>query len=83
MKLIGGRKKSPNYVEINIHFPKVDIVIHTDASQIGSGATNGNNPTRGKWLENLEYHNNYFELKVIFLAVRAYQRYWRRNRHPN
>ena len=35
----------------------------------------------GKWLENEEDHINYLELKAIFLAVRAYQRYCRGNRH--
>ena len=34
----------------NIHLPKVDFAIHTDASQTGWGATDGNNPTGGKWL---------------------------------
>ena len=65
----------------NIHLPKVDFVIHTDASQTGWGATDGNNPTGEEWLENQEYHINYLKLKVIFLAVMAYQRYWRGNRH--
>ena len=36
---------------------------------------------RGKRLENEEYHINYLELEAIFLAVRAYKRYWRGNRH--
>ena len=52
----------------NIHLPKVDFVIHTDASQTGWGATDANNPTGGKWLENQEDHINYLELKAIFLA---------------
>ena len=52
----------------NIHLPKVDFVIHTDASQTGWGATDVNNPTGGKWLENQEDHINYLELKAIFLA---------------
>ena len=29
----------------NIHLPKVDFVIHTDGSQTGFGATDGNNPS--------------------------------------
>ena len=29
----------------NIHLPKVDFAIHTDASQTGWGATDGDNPT--------------------------------------
>ena len=65
----------------NIHLPKVDFVIHTNASQTGWGATDRNNPTGGKWLENQEDHINYLELKAIFLAVRDYQRYWRWSRH--
>ena len=65
----------------NIHLPKVDFVIHTDTRQTCWGATDGNNPTGGKWLENQEDHINYLELKAIFLTVRAYQRYWRGNRH--
>ena len=56
-------------------------MIHTDASKSGWGATDGNNTKGEKWLENQEYHINYLELKAIFLAVRAYQRYWRGNRH--
>ena len=43
----------------DIHLPKVDFVIHTDASQTGWGAIDGNNPTGGKWLENQEDHMNY------------------------
>ena len=65
----------------NIHLSKVDFVIHTDASQTSWGATDGNNSSGEIWLENQEYHNNYLELKAIFLAVRAYQRYWRGYRH--
>ena len=60
-----------------IPLPKVDFVIHKDASQTGCGATYRNNPTEGKGLENQEHHINYLELKAIFLAVRDYQRYWR------
>ena len=65
----------------NIHLTKVDFVIHTDARQAGWEATDGNNSTWGKWLKNQEYQINYLELKAIFLAVRAQQRYWRGNRH--
>ena len=64
----------------NIHLPKADFVIHTNASQTGWGATDGNDPTGGKWLENQEGCINYLKLKAIFLAVRTYQRYWRGNR---
>ena len=35
----------------------------------------------GKWLKNQEDLINYLELKTIFLAVGANQRYWRGNRH--
>ena len=35
---------------VSIYLFKVDFVIHTDVSQTGCEATDGNNPTGGKWL---------------------------------
>ena len=34
----------------NLHLPNIDFTIHTDASEIGWGETDGNNPTGGKWI---------------------------------
>ena len=33
----------------NIHLPKVDFLIHTDASQTGWGGAGVSNPTERKW----------------------------------
>ena len=49
----------------NIHLPDIDFTIHTDASEIGWGATDGNNPTGGKWIEEKGNHINYLEFKAI------------------
>ena len=34
----------------NLHLPNIDFTIHTDASEIDWGETDGNNPTGGKWI---------------------------------
>ena len=46
MELHWWLKEIPK-VYTNIHLPKVDFVIHTDASQAGWGTTDVNNPTGG------------------------------------
>ena len=38
----------------NLHLPNIDLAIHTDASEIGWGATDGNNPSGGKWIREKE-----------------------------
>ena len=46
MELHWWLKEIPK-VYTNIHLPKVDFLIHTDASQAGWGTTDVNNPTGG------------------------------------
>ena len=58
-----------------LSLPKIGFAIYCATSQTGWGATDGNNPTRGKLLETQEYHINDLEFKAFFLAVRAYERY--------
>ena len=69
------------HVRRNIHPPDIDFTIHTDASEIGWGATDGNNPTSGKWIKEKGNHINYLELKAIYLAVKSYRRYWMGKKH--
>ena len=65
----------------NIYLPDIDITIHTDASKIGWGETDGNNPTDDKLIEEKENHINYLELKAIYLAGTSYRRYWLGKKH--
>ena len=65
----------------NICLPDIDITIHTDASKIGWGETDGNNPTDDKLIEEKENHINYLELKAIYLAGTSYRRYWLGKKH--
>ena len=39
------------YARRNIHLPDIEFTIHADASEIGWEATDGKNPTGGKWIE--------------------------------
>ena len=55
-----------------IHMPKTDLVIATDASELGWGATNGIKPTGGRWEMNENSHINFLELKAIHLALCSY-----------
>ena len=55
-----------------IHSPKVDLVIATDASELGWGATDGKKPTGGRWGINENSHINLLELKAIHLALCSY-----------
>ena len=65
----------------NIHLLDIDFTIHTDTSEIGWGATDGNNPTSDKWIEENGNHINYLEIKAIYLAVKSYRRYWLVKKH--
>ena len=69
------------HARMNIHLPDIDFTIHTDASKISMGATDGNSPTNDKWIEEKGNHINYLELKAIFLAVKSYSRYWLGKKH--
>ena len=57
-----------------IHAPDIDCVIHTDASNLGWGATNGKTPTGGRWNSQEDDHINKRELLAIKLALLAYCR---------
>ena len=59
----------------------IDFTIHTDASETGWRATDGNNSTGGKWIEEKGNHTNYPELKAIYLVVKSYRRYWLYKKH--
>ena len=59
-----------------MHFPDIDVAIHTDSSEISCGATDGKNLPGGKWIEEKRSHINYLEGKAISLAVKSYRRYW-------
>ena len=59
-----------------MHLPDIHFTIHTGASEIGLGSTDGNNPTGGKWIAEMGNHINHLELKAIYLAVKSYRRYW-------
>ena len=58
----------------NLHLPDVDIVIHTDASESGWGATDGINPVGGPWLPSEIQHINCLELQAAYLAIQSYCR---------
>ena len=51
-----------------IQKPDIDITIHTDASSIGWGITNGQSSNGEKWPENLQdhLHVNVLELIAMF-----------------
>ena len=55
-------------------FPDIDCVIHTDASNLGWGATNGKTPTGGRWNSQEVDHINKREFLEIKLALFAYCR---------
>ena len=52
----------------NIHLPKADLVIHTDASQTGWGATDGNNPTRGEVVRKPRGSHELFRTESYFVS---------------
>ena len=56
----------------NIEVPPVDCTITTDASKLGWGATEGQNPTGGRWKISENDHINYLELKAAYFALKAY-----------
>eukprot|EP00794_Sanderia_malayensis_P010499 gene10499-11598_t len=58
----------------NLHLPDVDIVIYTDASELGWGATDGVNPTGGQWLPAEIQHINCLELQAAYFAIKSYCR---------
>ena len=57
-----------------IQMPKTDLVIATDASELGWDATNGIKPTGGRSEMNENSHINFLELKAIYLALCSYIR---------
>ena len=61
-----------DYTNTNLQIPEVDIVIYTDASEIGWGATDGTNPTGGQWLPSDIQHINCLELKAAYFAIKSY-----------
>ena len=65
----------------DIHLPDIDFTIHGDTTEIDWGATDGNNPTGGKWIEEKGNHINYLELKPVYLAAKSYRRYCLGKKH--
>ena len=55
-----------------LHLPAIDIVIHTDASVSGWGATDGNNPIGGQWLPGEIQHINSLEMKAAYFGIKSY-----------
>ena len=61
----------------DIPLTEVDLIINTDTSESGWGATNNISLTRGIWdKKDKGYHINYLELKAIYLAIKAYRNSW-------
>jgi len=56
----------------DIQLPDIDIVIYTDASERGWGATDGISPTGGQWLPSDIQHINCLELKAVYFAIKSY-----------
>ena len=72
------------HIDKSIHrikMPKVDLVIKTDASELGWGATDGTTPTGGRWGTTEYSHINLLELKAIYLALCSYVRSPNRHQH--
>ena len=56
-----------------IHPPATEMVITSDASKMGWGATFGNLSTNGRWSkQESDLHINVLELKAIFSAIQAF-----------
>ena len=56
-----------------IHPPATEMVITSDASKMGWGATFGNLSTNGRWSkQKSDLHINVLELKATFLAIQAF-----------
>ena len=79
ISLSEGAKENLYYWEKNIEksgkqikVSQVDLIIHTDASLKGWGATNGSTPIGGKWLEEELDHINVLELKAVKFALYSY-----------
>ena len=56
----------------NLPLPDINLVIFTDASERGWGATDGINPTGGQWLPSDIQHINCLELKAVYFAIKSY-----------
>ena len=50
------------------------MVITSDASLLGWGASSGQNKIAGRWKsDELKFHINYLELLAIFLSLEAFR----------
>jgi hypothetical protein len=59
----------------HLRSPPFDLVIHTDASLLGWGATADNTSIGGRWSpEESQQHINVLELKAAYLAIQAFTR---------
>ena len=59
-----------------INLPEIDFTITTDASEQGWGATDGSTPTGGRWVQSIDHHINYLELKAIYYGIKSYRKEW-------
>ena len=56
-----------------VRIPQVDLIIHTDASKIGWGITNGVVSSGGQWDQvEMDMHINFLELKAIEFGVKTF-----------
>ena len=54
----------------NIHLPKIDTIIHTDASNLGWGITDGFTSSGGLWSDiEQDHHINVLELKAVYIGI--------------
>ena len=56
----------------HLETPRVDCIIHTDASKLGWGADNNLMPTGSHWTNEEDTHVHILELFAIYMAVRSY-----------
>jgi len=53
--------------------PAPTMVLESDASNMGWGATNGQERTEGLWsVQEATHHKNYLELLAIFLVLKTF-----------
>lgn len=55
-----------------IVIPEIDVVFHTDASELGWGASDGSSDIGGRWLESEIQHINILELTAVLFALKSY-----------
>ena len=61
-------------MKFRIHPPQVDMIIYTDASEEGWGATCNGRATNGRWtVEDLDPYNiNYLEMTAAYFGILSF-----------